>query len=120
PESVHEILEDEPAGPLPQPVKYALIILAAVATIPPLMIWQKQNERSDKPRVHFVPNMDYQPQAKPQNTSRCFADGRAARPPVEGAVAWGDLEEDDAYYRGIRPESQQPVPARPASFAGGA
>lgn len=120
PESVHEILEDEPAGPLPQPVKYALIILAAVATIPPLMIWQKQNERSDKPRVHFVPNMDYQPQAKPQNTSRFFADGRAARPPVEGAVAWGDLEEDDAYYRGIRPESQQPVPARPASFAGGA
>jgi len=120
PQAVHEILEDEPAGPLPRPLKYALIILATIATVPPLMILQARNERSEQPRVHIVPNMDFQPQAKPQNASPFFADGRAARPQVEGTVAWGDLEEDDAYYRGIRPASEQPVPARPASFADGA
>ena len=119
-QGVHEIHEDEPAGPLPTVVKYGLIILGTLAMVPPLMVLKAMNEHSEEPRVHIVPNMDFQPQDKPQNPSPFFSDGRAARPQVEGTVAWGDLEEDDAYYRGIRPGGEQPVPARPASFEGGA
>ena len=45
--------------------------------------------------------MDHQPKYQPQATSAFFADGRASRPPVPGAVALGQLKEDDAFYRGV-------------------
>ena len=120
PQTIISVPREEPAGGIPRAVKYTLIVLGVAATVPPLMILQKQNDRSDKPRVHIVPNMDFQPSAKPQNASSFFADGRAARPQVQGTIARGDLEEDDAYYRGIQPDSEQPVPTRPTSFDGGA
>ena len=45
-------------------------------------------------------DMHDQPKAKPQSRSAFFVDGRTGRPLVEGAVARGDLREDDHLYRG--------------------
>ena len=45
-------------------------------------------------------DMHDQPKAKPQSKSGFFADGRTGRLPVEGAVAQGDLREDDHLYKG--------------------
>ena len=45
-------------------------------------------------------DMHDQPKAKPQSKSTFFLDGRTGRPLVEGAVARGDLREDDAYEKG--------------------
>jgi len=47
-----------------------------------------------------VPDMDNQPKFGPQSRNRLFADRRAMRPPVEGAVARGALREDNGLYRG--------------------
>ena len=41
-----------------------------------------------------------QPAPRPLTPSEFFADGQASRPLVEGAVARGDLNEDEALYTG--------------------
>jgi mono/diheme cytochrome c family protein len=59
-----------------------------------------RGQPSSDPPIHIVPDMDWQPRYQPQGASDFFEDGRAMRPPVEGTVAVGHLDEDDAYYRG--------------------
>ncbi len=44
--------------------------------------------------------MHDQPRLEPLEASAFFADGRASRPPVDGTVARGHLNEDDHLYRG--------------------
>ncbi len=56
--------------------------------------------RSEDPPVHIVWNMDFQQKYEAQERNDFFADHRAARPPVEGTVAVGFLEDDDHFYRG--------------------
>jgi len=55
---------------------------------------------SSDPPVHVVGDMDWQPKYQPEEASPIFQDGRAMRPLVEGTVAQGHLDEDDAFYRG--------------------
>lgn len=45
-------------------------------------------------------DMQDQPKYKPQRPSDFFVDGRSGRPPVEGTIARGDMEDDAAYYEG--------------------
>ena len=59
-----------------------------------------QGDVSEEPPIHVVPNMDNQPKLKAQAKSEFFEDGAAMRTPVEGTVARGQLNEDDALYRG--------------------
>lgn len=58
---------------------------------------------SEKPPVHLIPNMDTQEKGKAyrKDDTGLFADGRMMRPPVEGTVAIGQLDEDDAYFKGL-------------------
>jgi len=58
--------------------------------------------RSEKPPVHIVWNMDFQDKWDPQEPAPVgmFDDNRAMRPPVEGTVARGQLHDDDLLYRG--------------------
>lgn len=60
---------------------------------------------SDRPPIHIVGDMDWQPKYHPQGESAFFADGRAARTPPAGTVAHGRLKEDDAFYRGKKGEA---------------
>jgi mono/diheme cytochrome c family protein len=46
---------------------------------------------SPEPRIHIIPDMDNQPKFKTQARNPIFADRRAMRPPVEGAVPRGTL-----------------------------
>jgi mono/diheme cytochrome c family protein len=56
-------------------------------------------------------DMHDQPKYKPLAASAFFADGKAARPPVQGTVARGHLHAEDAFYTGrVRGE---PVAAFP-------
>lgn len=48
-----------------------------------------QRERSDDPPRQFLPDMDDSPKLKPQTEAAFFADGRAMRPAVNGAVPFG-------------------------------
>jgi mono/diheme cytochrome c family protein len=95
--------------------------------------------KSDRPPVHFIDDMKYQPKYRPQGESAFFPDGRAQRLPVVGTVPFGGadyysdagsplrserpplendfLREDDRIFRGragpdtTDPKTGQPVPS---------
>ena len=48
-----------------------------------------RGQKSSRPPIEIFPDMDRQPKVKAQEPSGFFADGRAARPPVEGTVPLG-------------------------------
>lgn len=57
--------------------------------------------------------MAEQPRYDPLEASEFFADGQSARPPVENAVARGELREDEHFYAGLSggaPASTFPFP----------
>ncbi|PIE65670.1 MAG: quinol:cytochrome C oxidoreductase [Deltaproteobacteria bacterium] len=59
-----------------------------------------RGNKSSTPPVHPNWNMDDQQYFQAQENNPWFADQRAARPPVAGTVARGQLRADDHYYRG--------------------
>ncbi|HEX8911446.1 MAG TPA: cytochrome c [Humisphaera sp.] len=76
-------------------------LTAVVASWIPLAIAARARvATSGDPRVQPFQDMAQQPKYRPQASSEVFADGRAMRPPVAGAVAKGRLDEDDHYFRG--------------------
>jgi mono/diheme cytochrome c family protein len=106
-------------------ISLALLCLSALAGC--------RGEPMRKPPIHLNQNMDLQDKYKPQRVSNLFEDGRAMRPPVEGAVgrdylatAYGVntkgleahddrlLREDDAYWRGLN-EDGSTVESIPSS-----
>ena len=48
-----------------------------------------RGSKSAKPPIEIFPDMDHQPKFQPQHPSGFFADGRAARKPVDGTVPLG-------------------------------
>ena len=77
------------------------LIFFLLSLLPFALIARARAQRSDRPRVHLILDMDNQPKFKPQRANSLFADGRAMRPKVAGTVARGELELDDHLYRGI-------------------
>jgi hypothetical protein len=71
-----------------------------------------QGNRSEEPPVHLIQNMDFQARFDAQEENPFFqavdcanalnhgCKGRAARAPVPGTVAVGQLKDDDELYRG--------------------
>ncbi len=80
-----------------------LVLLVAVAAswIPLALIARDRTTRSASPRFSLVPDMDKQPKMTTQAPNPLFVDGRAARRPVPGTVARGQLHDDDHFYHGI-------------------
>ncbi|UCC29387.1 MAG: cytochrome c [Phycisphaerales bacterium] len=85
---------------MPKGLGYAILILALMALIPPVLIARARAVRSGRPRVHIIRDMDNQPKRKAQQLNPLFADHRAMRRPVPGTVARGELRDDDHLYRG--------------------
>jgi Cytochrome C oxidase, cbb3-type, subunit III len=48
-----------------------------------------RGQKSGQPPIEIFPDMDRQPKVKAQTPSHFYADGRAARPPVDGTVPLG-------------------------------
>jgi hypothetical protein len=67
---------------MPRWTKYGLIVLAALALIPPVFIARARMTNSTQPRLHLIFDMDNQPRYKAQQVSPLFADQRVMRPPV--------------------------------------
>lgn len=76
-------------------MKRATLTLVALA-----LLAGCRGQPSDKPPIHIVPDMDWQPKYLPAQENTFFEDGRSMRPLVAGTVAQGHLNEDDRYYRG--------------------
>jgi mono/diheme cytochrome c family protein len=105
----------EQCAKLPKPFVTAGVILLAAALIPPLLIVRARYSKSETPRFHPVLDMDFQAKYKTQAYSPLFADHRASRPPVQGSVARGELNDDAHFYQGkVNGEFATTFPARVA------
>lgn len=104
---VEEVEDTSVEAPVPRVLKLSAAVLCSLALIPPLMVAKARVTTSDKPRIHNFFDMDFQPKFKSQTTSSLFADGRAARPRVQGTIPRGSsLLEDERFVYGIEPETQ--------------
>lgn len=92
--------DDQTPAELPRGIIYGLVILTAAAIIPFALAAHARESRNRTPRIHVVPDMDFQTKYKAQRVNTFFEDRRADRPFVEGTVARGNLQEDDHFYRG--------------------
>lgn len=109
---------------IPKFFKLAGIVLMFLLLVPPVMIFRAYGATNRHPRLHVVPDMDWQDKYKAQQVSPnigtekepvfMYADDRAMRAPIPGTLARGDLQEDDRYFRGYEPGTVPP-PAAPAS-----
>ena len=80
---------------------YSSLIVIVLAMIPPALIARTRAVHSERPRIHFVQDMDNQPKFRAQHANPLFADGRAMRPPVPGTIARGELAEDRHFHQGL-------------------
>ncbi|MBI5864729.1 MAG: DUF3341 domain-containing protein [Planctomycetes bacterium] len=90
------------------------IVLACLGLIPLAFIAVARSNKSSSPRIHLIQDMDNQEKFKAQAAHPLFKDKRAMREPIAGAIARGDLREDDRFYRGYKmgvdPKTNQPAP----------
>jgi hypothetical protein len=86
---------------LPLWMKWAAIVVTCAATIPLALIFRARTAFSDKPRIHFIQNMDNQPKYVSQEANALFLDGRAMRPRVEGTIARSGMAGDTHYFMGV-------------------
>jgi mono/diheme cytochrome c family protein len=86
---------------MPRNLIYILLTVVILAMIPPAVIARKRVLTTEQRRIHFIQDMDNQHKFRAQQVNPLFADGRAMRQPVAGTVAWGELNEDDHFHRGL-------------------
>lgn len=87
---------------MPKAIVYIGLVLVILAMIPPAIIARTRAVPNDKRRIHLIQDMDNQGKFRAQAAATTlFADGRAMRPPVDGAIARGRLNDDDHFNRGV-------------------
>lgn len=123
--AVEPIMETdaERSSKLPRPIVTTAIVLGSLALVPPAFVFGMRAGTFDKPRLHIVPDMDYQPKYKAQTANDFFGDMRSNRPPVEGTVAIGDLNLDTALHFGKNEDgdyvTEFPIPVNAETMARG-
>jgi mono/diheme cytochrome c family protein len=99
--AIEEVPEDtQSRADMPRGIIYVFLIIVAATTVPFALAAYARETKSAKPRIHIVPDMDFQQKFKSQRENKFFADHRADRSPVEGTVAFGDLRDDQHFYAG--------------------
>jgi mono/diheme cytochrome c family protein len=78
----------------------AFLIVFTLSLIPLALIARARATHQGTPRINIIPDMDIQNRYEAQSENRLFADGRAMRPPVQGAVARGQLPSDAQFATG--------------------
>ncbi len=79
---------------MPRLFRSVMIVLTLLALVPLGLLVKARVTDSPLPRFMIIFDMDNQARYKAQQANPVFADGRAMRPPVEGAVARGDRGDD--------------------------
>ncbi len=87
---------------MPRWLSYTLVVLLVLSWVPLAIIAKARVSKSTQPRIHIIPDMDNQPKLKAQSSNPMFADGRAMRPPVAGAVAVDAPDPGDPVTSGRR------------------
>ncbi len=85
---------------MPRPLIYVGLLLIALTLVPIGCIYRARHSIKHVPRIQVVYDMDNQFYYKAQSADPFFADDRAMRALPEGAVARGQLQANDPFYRG--------------------
>jgi len=107
---------------IPRWLTFTIVTLVVLSWVPLALIMRARVTTSSSPRIHVIPDMDNQPKYKTQSRNALFADRRAMRPPVEGAVARGEVLGEQALMTGRDGENwvvESPVPVDEALLATG-
>ncbi|MCU0224233.1 MAG: cytochrome c [Acidobacteria bacterium] len=91
---------------MPRWIVYALVILAVASLLPFAFIARARGAKADRTRLRPIQNMGTQQKYLPQSENPLFADSRAMRPAVEGAVRRGTVIDDGAFARGRAADGQ--------------
>ena len=112
--AIEEVNQDLTDTKLPAWMAPAALVGALLLMVPPIAIFSVYGSTNTKPRLHVVPDMDWQHKYKTQvlspNVSEkdtpayLFTNRRAMRQPVEGSVRFGSLETSSEMFRGIKSE----------------
>ena len=86
---------------MPRVIVYTVMVLLLVALVPPVVIARVRSTPSESRPIHIVQDMDIQPKFKPQTVNPLFADSRAMRPEIIGAVARGETYLDTHLNDGV-------------------
>ncbi len=91
---------------------HTLIYIVLFTTV--IVLGGCQGRPKQKPPVHPILDMDFQPKYEYQEKSRFFDDGISMRQPIPGTVARGKLHDDIAYNTGKNQDGslveKSPVP----------
>lgn len=80
------------------------VVIVFLTFVPLGLIVKARFNITDQPAIHILTDMDYQASYRYGEQVPLFADGRAMRPQVDGTVARGALEDDDALHLGLDDE----------------
>ncbi len=107
--SIDECRKDLTDNNLPSWLRLVALMGAILLLLPPVAIFRAMGMTSRAPRLHVVPDMDWQDKSKTQtlspimmNDRYLFADERAMRAPVDGSIARGQLDADTELFEGIK------------------
>ena len=92
--------ESTSSGALPTWIKAAGAALVVLSLVPLAAAVAARSSETVKPAFHIVNDMDSQARFRAQAANAVFADGRAQRPDVDGAVAFDGLIEDAVVLTG--------------------
>jgi mono/diheme cytochrome c family protein len=91
---VEECRDSGESAAFPRWTRALLASVVALGLLPFAGIVFARTQDSSRPALHVVPDMDSQTRYRAQAANPVFADGRAMRPDVAGAVAFGELAAD--------------------------
>lgn len=108
-ETVEEDLTDQK---MPAFVRSVIVMIAVLCVLPPALIYRAYGETNTLPRLHVVPDMDWQFKSKAQQMAPNIAVGsetpdyifpsrRVMREQVAGTIVRGQLDDDSSFYHGI-------------------
>ncbi|MEL6216564.1 MAG: DUF3341 domain-containing protein, partial [Pseudomonadota bacterium] len=107
PTNVETVTDDSKVNSaLPKPLVYTMVAAFVAGFIPLGVIATMWYGRSELPRIHPNPNMDFQEKFKTQTFNKLFEDTRSMRPQEEGTVADTQIDKDNHRVRGLTEDGQ--------------
>ena len=111
--AIDEVNQDLTDTELPKWLATVGILGAILLMLPPAAIFSQWGLSNRLPRLHVVPDMDWQHKSKTQTLAAnlsneldgmqlMYDDFRSARRPVDGAIAFGSLDIDSELHYGIK------------------
>ena len=123
--AIEECRQDLTDNKLPGWLRLVALVGAIMLLIPPVGIFRAMGMTNRAPRLHFMPDMDWQEKSKTQTVSPylqvedsqvpVFAEFRPMRKPVAGSIARDQLDIDTEMNKGVKQDYTPTVSVTTAS-----